>query len=301
MFSPTRTTALTLAAALTVAPAALAATAPVDPALQQTVTADEAVASPGTAATIEAGHVDLGPLPGPDQGQFDLLARDDTSVPPVWRHTDDVVLRIGDAAAQTLPEGDQFEFTGAAPGQTVWVVPQTEVPGVPWLGWNTQNPDLIGAADRGVTFEFAGHEGPGQFSLFLQNGGFEPPQLLWNSAAEGTQPFFAELNTHTHANWVFTEPGIHQVALRVTVPLLDGTETSTTQVITFAVGDATDVEAAQATTWTGDFRAAADSDTAAGPGASETSGIWWLLGAGVLLLVIVAAAVVAVSRKGGRR
>ncbi|SDS15480.1 choice-of-anchor M domain-containing protein [Corynebacterium timonense] len=301
MFLRTRAAAVTVAASLALSPAAFAAMAPVDPALKQTVTADEAVADPGTAATVEAGHVDLGPLPGANPGEFDLLARDDTAVPPIWRHTDDVVLRVGDAAAQTLPDNEQFEFIGAQPGASVWVVPQTEVPGVPWLGWNTQNPDLISAADRGVTFEFAGHQGPGRFSLFLQNGGFEPPQVLWNSDAEGAQPFFAELNTHTHANWVFTEPGIHQVALRVTVPLLDGGETSATKVITFAVGDATDVNAAQQAQWQGDFRAAAESDAGAGPGASEASNAWWLAGAGVLVLVVVAVALVAVRRKGGRR
>ena len=320
---PARTpaAALLLAAALTVPPlspippAALAATAPVDPALSQTVTADESVAAPGTPATIVAGHVDLGPLPnaeGPDAdaaGEFALLARDDTAVPPVWRHTDDVVLRVGDAAAQTLPEGDQFDFTGASAGDTVWVVPQTEVPGVPWLGWNTQSPDLIAAADRGVTFEFAGHNGPGQFSLFLQNGGFEPPQLLWSSAAEGTQPFFVELNTHTHANWVFTQPGIHQVALRVKIPLLDGTETATTRVVTFAVGDATDDATAQAASWQGEFRMA-EAGTGTGTGTASSHGsdsqamdsnTWWLLGAGVLVCAVIGAAGIASTRKGGRR
>ncbi|MEX3505611.1 choice-of-anchor M domain-containing protein [Corynebacterium sp. LK2510] len=275
-----------------------AAVAPIDPALSQVVTADEQVAPVGTPTVIDAGHVDLGVLNGPD---FELLARDDTVVPPVWRHLDDVVLHVSDAASQQLPEGDQFAFTGAAPGDRVWVVPQTEVPGVPWLGWNTQSPELISAADRGVTFEFAGHSGPGQFTLFLQNGGFEAPQQLWNSSAEGTQPFWAELNTHTHANWVFTEPGTHQVALRVKIPLNDGTEVSSTQVVTLAIGDGADLTEAQNTEWSAPLRETEDTETAEAAGESSLFSTWWILAAGITVCAIIAVAGVATTRKGGRK
>ncbi|MDO5671056.1 MAG: choice-of-anchor M domain-containing protein [Corynebacterium sp.] len=287
--------ALALTALLSASPAG-AATAPIDPALSQTVTADETIAAPGTPVVISAGHVDLGPLMEPG---LDLLARDDTAHPPVWRHLDDVVLHVPDTAAQELPAGEEFAFTGASPGEQVWVVPQTEVPGVPWLGWNTQSPALTQAADRGVTYEFAGHRGPGQFSLFLQNGGFEPPQQLWNSSAEGTQPFWVELNTHTHANWVFTEPGIHQVAVTVTVPLLDATSPTITRVLTFAVGEDIDLDQAQATEWEGEFRQV-DGVVEGDVAKQATASFWWVLAAGILLCVALAIAGFTLRRRGER-
>lgn len=282
-----------LIAALALPPAAVAAPqAPADPALHQLVGADETIAPAGEEVVISAGHADLGPLITVDG--VDVLVRDDTADPPVWRHLDDVVFEVSDAAAQTLPPGDAFDFTGAAGGEQVWVVPQTEVAGVPWLGWNTQSPALVGAADRGVTLEFAGHSGPGQFSLFLQNGGFEPPQQLWNSAAEGTQPMWVELNTHTHANWVFSEPGIHQVAVTAVVPLLDGTTLRDTEVVTLAVGSGADVAAAQGTEWSGAFREA-DSHSSVVGDLPSSSAVAWIVG-GVVLLVVVIAAVAMVIR-----
>ncbi|WP_342319620.1 choice-of-anchor M domain-containing protein [Corynebacterium mayonis] len=283
-------------APLGVAPWAAGQQAPIDPALTQHVDAAEHVAPPGELTTIDSGHVDLGPMLAPSKG---LFARDDTATSPVWRHLDDVVFYVSNAAAQQLPAGDEFAFVGAAPGETVWVVPQTEVAGVPWLGWNTQSPSLLNAADQGVTFEFAGHQGPGDFSLFLQNGGFEPPQVLWLSSADSTQTFWAQLNTHTHANWVFTEPGIHKVALTITAPLNDGTEFTDTQILTFAVGENTDPAAAHFTEWEG-----ALPETAAAEETSSKSGagtVVFFAVAGLLLAVVIGGPLVALRQKAARR
>ncbi|WP_257182743.1 choice-of-anchor M domain-containing protein [Corynebacterium cystitidis] len=269
-----------------------------DPALEQTVTADEQLAPEGEQAVISAGHVDVGPQVV--DGDLKFLARDDTSVPPVWRSIDDIVFEVGDASIQTLPDnvGSEFEFTGAGAGDSLWVIPQTEVPSVPWLGWNTQAPSLLDLdIDRGVTLEFAGHQGPGQFSLFIQNGGFEPPQVLWNSAAEGTQPLFVDLNTHTHANWVFTEPGVHLVGLRVVAPLKDGTELVDERILRFAVGGAQPTDAFVAT-WDESEEIAADpSDGETAGDQSDDNGVpvvW--IGVGLAILGVLAAVGAGVMR-----
>ena len=160
-----------LAATLTAAALAFAPVTAWAGDLAQVVSADEEVAAPGTEATIDHGHVDLGLLLVDGQAQF--LARDDSAATPVWRDPADVVFDVGDNAQLTLPEDKAFSFVGAEPGSQVWVVPQTEQADVPWLGWNTQAPSLTDNVDRGLTMEFLGHQGPGEFSLFLQNGGFE--------------------------------------------------------------------------------------------------------------------------------
>ena len=252
------------------------------------VGADETVAPEGEEKVIDAGHVDIGTLL--DGSDAELLARDDAGDSPVWRHLDDLVFSVGDAAQQTLPDTDEFSFVGAQSGEDVWVVPQTEQAGVPWLGWNTQAPSLVDNADRGVTMEFLGHSGPGDFSLFLQNGGFEAPQLLWSTAEKGESEFWVDLNTHTHANWTFTEPGTHQVGIRIKGETTDGEEFSTDGVLTFAVGDGADVQAAQDAEWSPADAATEDS--------SLPVWIYVLVGGGIIVL-IAGVAVLVKSRKRG--
>lgn len=288
----------TLAATLTAAALAIAPSAAWAGDLAQVVSAEEDVAAPGTETTIDHGHVDLG-LQVID-GHADFLARDDSAEKPVWRELDDVVFDVSDDAQLTLPDDEAFSFVGADPGTQVWVVPQTEQANVPWLGWNTQAPSLNENVDRGVTMEFLGHQGPGEFSLFLQNGGFEPPQLLWSTADASTEGFWVDLGTHTHANWVFTEPGIHQVRVRMTGEGTGdsaGSEVSAEATLTFAVGGGTDVAEAQAAEW---------DDSAAATNASDSSAqgavpvwVWALAGLGVLVLVV--ALIAAARTKGGRR
>ncbi|MDK8471726.1 choice-of-anchor M domain-containing protein [Corynebacterium accolens] len=244
--------------------------------LAQVVSADESVAPEGEEKVIDSGHVDVGTLLDGDDAE--LLARDDAGDKPVWRHLDDLVFSVGDAAQQPLPDTDDFDFVGADSGSEVWVVPQTEQVGVPWLGWNTQAPSLVDNADRGVTMEFLGHSGPGDFSLFLQNGGFEAPQLLWSTAAKSDKEFWVDLNTHTHANWTFTEPGVHQVGIRVKGTTNEGKDFSTDGILTFAVGDNTDVNEAQNASWSAEEATTADS--------SIPSWVYILVGVGAIVLVL---------------
>lgn len=284
-----------LAATLTAAALAFAPVTAWAGDLAQVVSADEEVAAPGTEATIDHGHVDLGLLLVDGQAQF--LARDDSAATPVWRDPADVVFDVGDNAQLTLPEDKAFSFVGAEPGSQVWVVPQTEQADVPWLGWNTQAPSLTDNVDRGLTMEFLGHQGPGEFSLFLQNGGFEEPQLLWSTATGATDGFWVDLGTHTHANWVFSEPGIHQVRVRMSgqgAGESAGSDVAAEATLTFAVGAGTDVAQAHAAQW--DPRA---ESSGASAGAAVPVWVWALAGAGLLVLV---GAVFAVLRaKGGRR
>lgn len=284
-----------LAATLTAAALAFAPVTASAGDLAQVVSADEEVAAPGTEATIDHGHVDLGLLLVDGQAQF--LARDDSAATPVWRDPADVVFDVGDNARLTLPEDKAFSFVGAEPGSQVWVVPQTEQADVPWLGWNTQAPSLTDNVDRGLTMEFLGHQGPGEFSLFLQNGGFEEPQLLWSTATGATDGFWVDLGTHTHANWVFSEPGIHQVRVRMSgqgAGESAGSDVAAEATLTFAVGAGTDVAQAHAAQWD---PSAESSD--ASTGAAVPVWVWALAGAGLLVLV---GAVFAVLRaKGGRR
>lgn len=205
-----------------------------DPALEQVVSEDETIAPAGETTIITDGHIDLGPLM--TDGEVNFLARDDRGDHPVWRHLDDITFVVSDAAKQTLPPDAAYDFTGAKGGQEVWAVPQTQVAQVPWLGWSTQSPPITKAVDRGINLEYGGHQGPGQFTLFVQAGNFGQPQTLWTSAKQQPQAVWVDLKTHTHANWVFTEAGIHLVKVHLKAKLLDGTEVDVPKILRFAVG-----------------------------------------------------------------
>ncbi|MCL3863259.1 choice-of-anchor M domain-containing protein [Actinotalea sp. K2] len=220
----------------------VAAPRAVDDQLEQRVAADEAtVEGP---AVVEVGHVDLGARF--IDGAWTLQARDDREVPPVWRRIEETVFSVTDAAVLAAPEGEDYAFLGVEPGTPVYVVPQVQDQDVVWIGWNTQDPEVVGRIQRGATLALRGVDGPGELHLFLQEGVPGPPNLLWSTARAYPQDLWMEVNTHTHANWVFTEPGIYLLDVEVRADLVDGEAVSDRAVLRFAVGSATDVDAALA-------------------------------------------------------
>ncbi|WP_129358753.1 choice-of-anchor M domain-containing protein [Rothia uropygioeca] len=207
-----------------------------DKALEQKLSTEEKVGH--ERIVIDHGHVDMGPKFV--DGAWALMIHDDHNREPVWRRPSDVVLRAGDAARLPTPDDPHYDFVGVPAGQDVYVVPQTEAQGVVWPGWNTQDPEVQNRLGTGATLTFEGVEGPGRFNLYLENGNFSGPQVLWDSDKEEPQDIWVPSNTHTHANWVFTEPGTYFVTVRVHGKLSDGTEVSDTQRLQFAIGDSTD-------------------------------------------------------------
>jgi surface-anchored protein len=228
-------------------------------------------------AVLETGHVDIGPRFR--DGRWTIQIHDDHAVPAVWREPEDTVLRIRDTARQPVPEDEAYRFLGARPGTGVHVVPQTERPGVVWIGWNTQDPGALTAIGRGVTLSLRAVRGPGNVTVFLQSGNLGAPQVLWSSARPFPQPIWVEANAHTHANWVFGAPGVYLLALEVAT---DGRTPVASTVLRVAVGDATDPAAA--------FGATLDVPRAAPPpAAAEDGGLRWplFLGIGVLSVLVI--------------
>lgn len=207
-------------------------------ALEQTVTGDELFST--DRHEISAGHVDMGPRFV--EGRWELMFRDDSAAQPVWRDPSDTVLATSDAALLPVPDDSRYSFVQADPGSEVYVIPQTELAGVVWPGWNTQDPEVVSRLGRGVTFTLEDVEGPGNFSLYLENGNFSAPQVLWSSDSTDPQDIWVDPNTHTHANWVFTAPGIYFLTVKVHAELADGSSVADTARLQFAVGDHTDAQ-----------------------------------------------------------
>ena len=208
-------------------------------ALNQTLSAEQPVASGRT--EISAGHVDMGPRF--NNGKFELMLHDDHGETPVWRSLDEVIYRGSDQAILEVPNDPRYSFVGAPAGSKVYVIPQTETKGVIWPGWNTQDPQLVSKLNRGVNLTLEQVSGPGTFSLYLENGNFSAPQVLWSSTKSEPQKLWVEKNTHTHANWVFTAPGEYLLKVTASAELSDGSTVSDTRYLKFAVGDSASADA----------------------------------------------------------
>ena len=209
------------------------ATPSADPALEQNVAANEPTSQ--NPAVIEAGHVDLGPrLIG---SKLTVSLRDDSAASPVWRDPNKTVLRVREGALIQVPQGEDYKFL--ADSKRVYVLPQTQKTQLVWLGWNTQDPAVTKLIQGGVNMRIEQVKGPGRSWLILQEGTFGKPKVLADSATSA-QDIWVDTNTHVHANWIFSKPGIYLVKVSFKATGVDGkTYQATTTTLRFAVGDAT--------------------------------------------------------------
>ncbi|WP_435737986.1 choice-of-anchor M domain-containing protein [Cellulosimicrobium sp. PMB13] len=285
-----------------------------EPGLQQRVGADEM--SVEGREVVTQGHLDIGPRFL--DGTWTLQARDDRVVPAVWRAPEQTVLHVLDDAILPAPDSPDFAFLGVDPGAPLYVVPQVQNQDVVWIGWNTQDPEVTQRIDRGATLRLDGVEGPGAFHLFLQEGVTGPPNVLWSSDVDAPQDLWMEVNTHVHANWVFTEPGVYTFDVTVLADLADGSSVEDAGVLRFAVGTATDPQTAFAAAdetqpeaaepvddptdvepsepAAPDDASTADTSDAAGAGTPTSTVALWV---GLAVVVLLAAVVVTVLH--GRR
>ena len=286
-------------------PAVAETTGPDDPNLTQTLAPDLAVVH--GEHVLQTGHVDMGPKYDKGQWRFlvhDDAARADADATSVWRYPEETVMRVLDEGKLTVPDDPDYEFLGAEPGNSVWVVPQTQNTDVVWLGWSTQDPEVMKTIDRGVTLSLTGVQGPGTVTVYLQSGSFGEPQVLWDSRKTGTQPIWVDVNTHTHANWVFTTPGVYLLRLTAAADLVDGGTVSDTQLIRFAVGTGTPTADALAAVWTGPDAAASTPDGVTAGAAPPTSAqdplVPLLIGAIAVVAAGLVTGVVVVVARGAR-
>lgn len=214
------------------APSSFADPSP-DPDLAQSVAAHEEWSN--EASEISVGHVDLGPRL--IDGQWRAGLRHDAESGAVWRDPNQTVLRVNDAAIMTAPDSADYSFLADVAGKPVYVVPQTQNPGVVWLGWNTQDPAVTATIDRGLTMRVGPVSGPGRAWLFLQSGTFGKPLLLADSGA-APGDVWIDSGTHVHANWAFSAPGTYTATVTFLGTTTAGEAVSASTTLRFAVGDA---------------------------------------------------------------
>ena len=165
----------------------------------------------GASGNATEGHFDLGPAI--ENGTLVARVKDDRSQPAQWVDPSSLTFALGDAARITAPADLGFVAT---PGSSVWLIPSTQIAGVPWLGLNSQREEIVTGTTGGVQFTLDAVEGPGRVAVF--NAGslgsgvgehvFDGPGSSYTLGA----------NTHAHQNWVFTAPGTYTltISMRVT-------------------------------------------------------------------------------------
>jgi surface-anchored protein len=156
---------------------------------------------------ISEDHVDIGI--GYDAGAFDLHIHQEEPVDTEYA-PDEAIFLIGDNARQLSPGGAFAGFLGAA-GNAVWIAPDEEVAGLPFIGFGTEE---LTAADwlSNISLSVTGVNGPGEFSIWSV-GSFGAPTLRVNSTdgLNGSDVLSLIPGSHGHFNLGFTAPGVYEV------------------------------------------------------------------------------------------
>jgi putative ABC transporter-associated repeat protein len=181
---------------------------------------------------LNDGHVDL-IAPRLHEGALRTEIKDGTTGPDtaVWRDPADVVLHLVPAARNTVPNDPAYGFLGS-PGAPVWLVPQTQIPGIVWAGWNTESLDPRDISGD-VSVRMSAVDGPGRVAVFLTG---LTPTVLVDSADGLPDGITVPLGTHAHANWAFSAEGTYRVTVEVTATLANGRTATDSDVFTIAVG-----------------------------------------------------------------
>ncbi|WP_035749528.1 choice-of-anchor M domain-containing protein [Glycomyces sp. NRRL B-16210] len=161
-----------------------------------------AVAAPSAAQQtsfdiIDEGHVDVFGVAYED-GELDLHIHDDEN--GVERDPGSTALRVNPAARTTVPAG--YDFLGEE-GDDVWILPDTNVEGLLFAGWATEEvPDGVFVDD---TLTITVHDAWGDVDLYTVDD-FGDPTVLFDSA-EGPGSWEVGTGGHGHLNWAFGEAG----------------------------------------------------------------------------------------------
>ena len=165
----------------------------------------------GASGNATEGHFDLGPAI--ENGSLVARIKDDRTQPAQWVDPSTLTFALGEAARITAPADLGFVATA---GSSVWLIPSTQIAGVPWLGLNSQREEIVTGTTGGVQFTLDAVEGPGRVAVFNAGAlGSGVGEHVFDGPGTG---YTLGANTHAHQNWVFTAPGTYTltISMRVT-------------------------------------------------------------------------------------
>ncbi len=161
---------------------------------------------------------------------------------------DRALLYVNRATKIARPEGAAFDFLGTPAGSPVWILPQSQIAGQLWLGfeadkgldragqqmlarndtnWLRWDPDGAGGSSSSHWVEIAllATRGPGEFSLWTTGAfGGATVRMATVDGITDADEFHQLIRGHSHVNWGFTQPGRYELDLRARTFRADGTE-----------------------------------------------------------------------------
>jgi surface-anchored protein len=186
------------------------------------------VGTAGTASAepISTGHVDVVDV---DYASGALTVQ--ALVNGVERDPATVELVVKNTAKTTVPNSSAYSFLGA-PGDPVWILPQTQNANLLWPGWNAA--EVPGGVFASNTLQLTMTSVTGG-ELAIYSTGLGGPTVLFDNGngLPDTRPL--AVGAHTHANWAFSSAGTYTVTFRVSGTLTNGTTVFDDATYTFTV------------------------------------------------------------------
>jgi surface-anchored protein len=181
---------------------------------------------------ISEGNVDLALSFQPNTRSWDVIASADAGDFSL----NQVQFLLNASTMTTQPADSRFAFTGASPGQPIWIFPQETIDAAKTVflsingidgihpqdiaAYASSDPRVASAGSQKwinislVSVTGSGPDQGGKFSLW-QTGKFGDP-ILWMSTFANPNPntLFELAGTELHFNWGFSAPGEYDVTLR---------------------------------------------------------------------------------------
>ncbi|MGV0374860.1 choice-of-anchor M domain-containing protein [Corynebacterium hadale] len=182
-------------------------------------------------ALISAGHMDMGLV---DDGGIEAKLIDDSDPrSPTPRDSGTFLFEVPDAARTQIPANFRASFPGEP--ESMWVLPQAQVKGLPWLGFSTTRltqDSLAPGSNVKVTMKDA--EGPGRIFSWHESLGGTTLELDSGDAATALE---YGVNDHDHQAFGFTKDGLYSATFRFEGTASSGEAFSKELTAAFAVGD----------------------------------------------------------------
>lgn len=157
---------------------------------------------------ITKGHQDMA-LSG-DSGDLSFTVKDDAK--GIKHDSETFAIEVSDGLKQPLSGlGD------SSLPEEGWVLPQTQNPTAPWLGFNTQelSQDLL-ATDDTATLSMAIAQGPEDGRIVAYQAELGEPTVLMDT--EDGSAWDYPGNSHSHPAFAFTKPGTYAVSFTFELP-----------------------------------------------------------------------------------
>ena len=157
---------------------------------------------------ITKGHQDMA-LSG-DSGDLSFKVKDDDK--DIEHDSESFAIEVSDDLKQPLSELSDSSLPDEG-----WVLPQTQDPNAPWLGFNTQelSQDLLATGDT-ATLSMAIAQGPEDGRIVAYQMELGGPKVLMDTADGSAWDYPG--NSHSHPAFVFTEPGTYAVSFTFELP-----------------------------------------------------------------------------------